>query len=124
MVSATTVTFGIVTAKTPKLSTETPRNLTVRIVTANAVTGRNPAPWSVKSDVLRPSRHCRDSRVYGHTTTAMHDKSIPPLSPARAVTNVYNSKYKHSTSLNTSLVSGKYPVGVLYVCLPNRTKSL
>ena len=25
-----------------------------------------------------PSRHCRDARVYGHTTTAMHDMSTPP----------------------------------------------
>ena len=28
-----------------------------------------------------PSRHCRDARVYGHMTTAMHDVSTPP-SPA------------------------------------------
>ena len=27
-----------------------------------------------------PSRHCRDARVYGHTTTAMHDNecTLPP----------------------------------------------
>ena len=25
-----------------------------------------------------PSRHCRDARVYGHTTTAMHDMRTPP----------------------------------------------
>ena len=31
--------------------------------------------WSVKTR-RAPSRHCRDSRVYGHTTTAMHDMSI------------------------------------------------
>ena len=28
--------------------------------------------WSVKTR-RAPSRHCRDARVYGHTTTAMHD---------------------------------------------------
>ena len=31
-----------------------------------------------------PSQHCRDARVYGYTTTAMHDMSTPsppPLSP-------------------------------------------
>ena len=28
--------------------------------------------WSVKTRHA-PSRHCRDARVYGHTTTAMHD---------------------------------------------------
>ena len=34
--------------------------------------------WSVK---LRraPSCHCRDARVYGHTTTVMHDMSTSPL---------------------------------------------
>ena len=25
-----------------------------------------------------PSRHCKDARVYGHTTTAMHDTPLPP----------------------------------------------
>ena len=34
--------------------------------------------WSVKTRHA-PSRHCRDARVYGHTTTAMHD--IEYLSP-------------------------------------------
>ena len=32
-----------------------------------------------------PSRHCRDAKVYGHTTTAMHDMSTstspPPTCP-------------------------------------------
>ena len=28
-----------------------------------------------------PSWHCRDARVYGHTTTAMHNMSAPPPSP-------------------------------------------
>ena len=31
--------------------------------------------WSVKTR-RAPSRHCRDARVYGHTTTAVHDRSI------------------------------------------------
>ena len=40
--------------------------------------------WSVKTRHA-PSRHCRDARVYGHTTTAMHDVNTPPLpSPALA----------------------------------------
>ena len=34
--------------------------------------------WSVKAQ-RAPSQHCRDVRVYGHTTTAMHDMSTPPL---------------------------------------------
>ena len=28
-----------------------------------------------------PPRHSRDARVYGHTTTAMHELSYPPPSP-------------------------------------------
>ena len=37
--------------------------------------------WSLKTR-RAPSRHCRDTRVYGHTTTAMHDIEYTP--PARA----------------------------------------
>ena len=37
--------------------------------------------WSVKTR-RAPSRHCRDARVYDHTTTAMHDdmsmSTLPP----------------------------------------------
>ena len=37
--------------------------------------------WLVKTR-RAPSRHSRDARVYGHTTTAMHELSTPPpLSP-------------------------------------------
>ena len=37
---------------------------------------------SVSSSKTRraPSRHCRDARVYGHTTTAMHGMRTPPPS--------------------------------------------
>ena len=35
--------------------------------------------WSVKTG-RAPSRHCRDARVHGHTTTAMHDVEYTPLS--------------------------------------------
>ena len=34
--------------------------------------------WSLKTR-RAPSRHCRDARVYGHTTTAMNEMSTPPL---------------------------------------------
>ena len=34
--------------------------------------------WSVKTHHI-PSRHRRDVRVYGHTTTATHETSTPPL---------------------------------------------
>ena len=33
--------------------------------------------WSVKTR-RAPSRRCRDARVYGHTTTAMHNMSASP----------------------------------------------
>ena len=33
--------------------------------------------WSVKTP-RAPSRHCRDARVYGHTTTTMHDNEYTP----------------------------------------------
>ena len=33
--------------------------------------------WLVKTR-RAPSRHSRDARVYGHTTTAMHQLSTPP----------------------------------------------
>ena len=33
--------------------------------------------WSVKTR-RAPSRHSRDARVYGHTTTAIHKLSTPP----------------------------------------------
>ena len=36
--------------------------------------------WSVKTR-RAPSRHCRDARVHGHTTTAMHGMSTPPNPP-------------------------------------------
>ena len=37
-----------------------------------------------KPDVL-PSRHCRDARVYGHATTAMHDIMRTPPPPLSVV---------------------------------------
>ena len=33
--------------------------------------------WSVKTRHA-PSWHCRDARVYDHTTTAMHDNEYTP----------------------------------------------
>lgn len=37
---------------------------------------KRPLPY-----VPSPCRQCRKARVYGHTTTAMHDMSTPPSSP-------------------------------------------
>ena len=41
--------------------------------------------WSVDTRLaLAPSRHCRDARrVYGHTTTAIHNMSNLPASPTK-----------------------------------------
>ena len=49
--------------------------------------------WSVKTR-RTPSRHCRGARVYGHTTTVMHDTEyISPIEytppPARARSSKY-----------------------------------
>ena len=47
--------------------------------------------WSVKTR-RAPSRHCRDARVYGCTTTTMHDMSTPcPRSFFRLFTQLYPS---------------------------------
>ena len=51
-------------------------------------TGRTPhgvlvqamSTWSVETR-RAPSRHCRDARVYGHTTTAVHELTTPPTPP-------------------------------------------
>ena len=42
--------------------------------------------WSVKTR-RAPSRHCRDARVYDHTTTAMHDVeyTLPPPPPTSSI---------------------------------------
>ena len=58
-------------------------------VTVHA-TGRTPhgasrlvqamSAWLVKTR-RAPSRHNRDARAYGHTTTAMHDTMVTPLPP-------------------------------------------
>ena len=40
--------------------------------------------WSVKTR-RAPSRHCRDARVYGHTTTAIHDNEYSPPLPRPTV---------------------------------------
>ena len=51
--------------------------------------------WSVKKRRARP-RHCRDARIYGHTTTTMHGKEYPPhpLPPTSVVVGFTNSLSK------------------------------
>ena len=48
-------------------------------ITAYYLYSKNlPCAWLV-STRRAPSRHSRDARVYGHTTTNMHQLSTPPL---------------------------------------------
>ena len=54
-----------------------------------------------------PSRHCRDARVYGHMTTAMHDASTPsPVVIASilflALFVLYKKRLPHSMCLHSS----------------------
>ena len=47
--------------------------------TARPLAGRLAmSAWSVKTQ-RAPSRHCRDARVYGDTTTAMHGNECTPF---------------------------------------------
>ena len=48
--------------------------------------------WLVKTR-RAPSRHSRDTRVYGHATTAMHKLSTPP--PLAELASVANDAVKH-----------------------------
>ena len=42
-----------------------------------------------------PSRHCRDARVYGHTTTAMHDNEyISPIEYTPTPPSVLGMQYR------------------------------
>ena len=46
--------------------------------------------WSMNAR-RAPFQHCKDGRVYGHTTTAMHDMRTPsplPATPTAAVAAV------------------------------------
>ena len=44
--------------------------------------------WFVKTRHA-PSRHSRDARVYGHTTTAMHKLSTPPRPPPSCGSSIH-----------------------------------
>ena len=61
--------------------------------------------WSVKTQ-RAPFRRCMDARVYGHTTTAIHDKNNPPP-PAFTKADRYrrgqHDSWGGTTASNTSL---------------------
>ena len=46
--------------------------------------------WSVKTG-RAPPRHCRDARVYGHTTTAMYDNECTPPPPSLSLFCFYTA---------------------------------
>ena len=55
--------------------------------------------WSVKTR-RAPPRHCRDARVYGPTTTAMHDMSThAPCFPS-----FRRSSFLHALEMHTSII--------------------
>ena len=56
--------------------------------------------WSVKTGRV-PSRNCRESMVYGRTTTAMHENSTPPPSPHARPPAAASVESKH-TAIHSS----------------------
>ena len=72
------------------------------------------SPWSVKSRRAL-SRRCRDARVYGHTTTAMHDNEyIPPTLRPRVGMFLEHANYSSSISYCNMNGTGTY-IHELYV---------
>ena len=77
--------------------------------------------WSVQTR-RAPSRHGRDARVYGHTTTTMHDMSTPPPIPCDLWSTCrcrYNGKPRHGRSYEARASNayaqqgGKYCFGIV-----------
>ena len=66
---------------------------------------------SVKT-LRAPSRHCSDARLYGHTTTAMHDMSTPPPPPPRSTKTRCNrdGRLLPLGHLATRCTAVRYPV--------------
>ena len=53
--------------------------------------GQAMSAWSVK--IRRaPSQHCRDARVYGHTTTTIHDNDYSHSPPSGTPGDIETSK--------------------------------
>ena len=72
--------------------------------------------WSVK--IRRaPSRHCRDARVYGHTTTDMHDNEH--TSPATSSPSVFKTD-RGGVRKRTILPSQLELYLVLHRCHPKK----
>ena len=64
--------------------------------------------WLMKTR-RAPSRHSRDARVYGHTTTAMHELSTPPTHTAQLSS-------AHSYIPLTAAQRRAVPCGVVSCC--------
>ena len=59
--------------------------------------------WLVKTR-RAPSRYSRDARVYGHTTTAMHNLSTPPTPPLACLCSVVFFNNGHGSYRAHSLI--------------------
>ena len=79
--------------------------------------------WLVKTQRV-PSRHRRDARVYGHTTTAMHTLSTPPPEATKTCplpqmklysNNTHDGKIKHT---NTQVEQKNSPLAVSLFPVP------
>ena len=80
---------------------ESPRNTTKPALDSSKA-------WSVETRPA-PSRHSRDGRVYGHTTTAMHETSTPPFPSRQKTSSAANLQAAAQQRLETL-----QPVPVLY----------
>ena len=63
--------------------------------------------WWVKTQ-RAPSRHSRDARVYGHTTTAMHKLSTPPSPPTPPPSSHLTHHDRHHRILIITLITVTY----------------
>ena len=70
------------------------------------------------------SRQCRDARVYGHTTTAMHDMSTSPPLPStvcafiavgRRVQRVLPSSTRIVSCMHTLLGATRYLLVIVFI---------
>ena len=56
-----------------------------------------------------PSRHCRDARVYGHTTTAMHDiEYTPPPAPPTSNVEGVSIRSRNDVSPRKGFMRGQW----------------
>ena len=72
--------------------------------------------WSVKTR-RAPSSQCGDARVYGHTTTAMHEYRVHPPPPRNAALQVGLSRMQLTLRATPLDTSRRVALGASNVCL-------